>query len=66
MHIYVPGYTWKTSNRNMLHLILDVVINMTVIRKKEHIMQWVLSTSNILLQCTLSDVKAPNHLNIFI
>lgn len=66
MHIYVPGYTWKTSNRNMLHLILDVAIKMTVIRKKEHIMQWVLSTSNILLKCTLSDVKAPNHLNIFI
>ena len=60
MHIYVPGYTRKTT-----HLILHLTINMTVIRKEEHIMQRVLSTSNILLQCTLSDVRAPNHLDIF-
>jgi len=29
-------------------------------------MQWVLSTSSTLLQCTLSEVRAPNHSNIII
>lgn len=48
----------------MLRLILDLILNTTVIRKEK--MQQVLSTSNILLQCILSDVTAPNHLNIFI
>lgn len=50
----------------MLRLILYLILNTTVIRKEEYIMQRVLSTSNILLQCVLSDVTGPNHLNIFI
>lgn len=29
-----------STKRNMFHLILDLKVNMTVIRKEEYIMQW--------------------------
>lgn len=43
---------------------LGLKISMTVVRKKEYIMQWGQSICNILLQ--LSDIRAPNHLNSLI
>lgn len=57
MHIYVPGNTQKTTYRNKLCLILDVAISMTVIRKEEYVMQWVLSTSSVIVLWILSDIK---------
>lgn len=71
MHIYTRIYTEDQQQKHAasnfrLHLILDLIINMTVIRKEEYIMKWVLSTANILLQCILSDIRASNHLNMLI